>query len=729
MTQAIWLIPLLPFAGFLANTLLGAFAGKRVPKIVYSTIALGSVAGSAIVSWIAFLQVQSSHEAIISAGIPWINIPGMGLDSSLMKVLAEHRLVVDQLSAVMILVVTNVGFLIHLYSVGYMADEKRYARYFSYLNLFTGFMLILVMASNLLLMFVGWEGVGLCSYLLIGFWFEKVENAAAGMKAFVVNRIGDLAFTVGVLILFTYIGTEFKIWTVDFREIGSVFEKNKEAISGVAVTWVGILLFIGATGKSAQLPLYVWLPDAMAGPTPVSALIHAATMVTAGVYMIARMNFLYTVSPTAMTVVAVVGGLTALFAGTIGVAQNDIKKVLAYSTVSQLGFMFMGVGVGAYAAGIFHLMTHAFFKACLFLGSGSVIHGMGGEQDIRKMGGLKKYMPVTFWTFLIASLAISGFPLLAGFWSKDEILWKAWDTHMLEGAHTGKLIWLMGITAAGFTAFYMTRLVVLTFLGEPRFDAASAPAGATAGSGHGHDSHDAHDAHGHEHHGTPHESPPSMTIPLIVLAGLSVVGGFIGMGAWTHVPWGNTFEKWLAPVFEGGHGHAAVPHDVPFTEYAMVVVSVLVGLGGILLGLKVYLWGRGRAAEAFATRYRETYELVRDKYRVDEIYNAAVVEPLLDLNEVLGRTDNVIIDGAVNKSASVTASVSTGAGFFDNEVVDGAVNGSARAAQAAARSARRLQTGHIRQYLTTALVGGLLVIGAFTLWKYRDVFGGYLGLN
>ena len=717
MEKAIWLIPLLPFAGFLANTLLGAFAGKRVPRIVYSAIACGSVAGAAIVAWMAFLHVRGSHEALISVGVPWFSIPGLGADGSILKVLAEHRLVVDQLSAVMILVVTNVGFLIHLYSVGYMADEKRYARYFSYLNLFTGFMLVLVMASNLLLMFVGWEGVGLCSYLLIGFWFEKAENAAAGMKAFVVNRIGDFGFTIGVLVLFTYLGDTFGVWTIDFREIGRTIEANKDAVSVGAMTLVGILLFIGATGKSAQLPLYVWLPDAMAGPTPVSALIHAATMVTAGVYMIARMNFVFSMAPGALTVVAVVGGLTALFAGTIGLAQNDIKKVLAYSTVSQLGFMFMGVGVGAYAAGIFHLMTHAFFKACLFLGSGSVIHGMGGEQDIRKMGGLKKYMPVTFWTFVIASLAISGFPLLAGFWSKDEILWKAFATHAL--VIPGPLIWAMGIIAAGFTAFYMTRLVVLTFLGEPRFAKAEEH----------HDEHDAHDAHsgGHGHgHGTPHESPPSMTIPLIVLAILSVLGGFVGMGAWTHLP--NWFESWLAPVFSGEHGHAA-EHAVPIMEYVMVAVSVAVGLGGIFMGLKVYLWGKGRSAEAFATRYREVYELVRDKYRVDEMYKATVVEPLLDLNEVLGRTDNVVVDGAVNKSASITASASVGTGFFDNEVVDGGVNAAAKASQAAARSARRLQTGNIRQYLATALVGGLLVIGIFALWTYRDAFRGYLGLS
>ncbi|HTF57191.1 MAG TPA: NADH-quinone oxidoreductase subunit L [Planctomycetota bacterium] len=732
LRNLVWLIPLLPFAGFAVN----AFFGSRLPKTVVNAIALGSVFVSAVISWIAFAYVHHhahdpGFQGLISAGLPWISIPGTR-DGSWMKVFVEHRLVVDQLSAVMILVVTNVGFLIHLYSTGYMAGEKRYARYFAYLNLFTGFMLLLVMASNMLLMFVGWEGVGLCSYLLIGFWFEKLENAAAGMKAFVVNRIGDFGFTIGMLWLFFYLGNSFGVWTVDFRQIGQTLSTNMGALSGGVLTGIGILLFVGATGKSAQLPLFVWLPDAMAGPTPVSALIHAATMVTAGVYMVARMNFVFGSSPTAMTVVAVVGGLTALFAGTIGVAQNDIKKVLAYSTVSQLGFMFMGVGVGAFAAGIFHLMTHAFFKACLFLGSGSVIHGMGGEQDIRKMGGLKKYMPVTFLTFAVASLAIAGFPLLAGFWSKDEILWKAFSTKALS--FSGVPIWCLGIVAAGFTAFYMTRLVVLTFLGEPRFAKAE-------------EHHDAHDAgHGHGHdHGTPHESPRSMTIPLIVLAILSIVGGFIGMPHW--IPGGGAFEHWLEPVcpdvtagipgtslhrpgrirIEGSisivedapPAEAPEPHGPATDELVLMLTSVAIGLGGILLGVKVYLWDKGRAAEAFAARARGLYELVRDKYRVDELYQAGVVEPLLSLNEVLGRVDNVIIDGAVNGSAAVTASVSKGTGYFDNEVVDGAVNGSAAVAQAAARSARHLQTGHIRQYLTTALVGGLMVIAIYALWMNR----------
>ena len=472
----VWLIPLMPVFGFLFQT----FIGRKLPKPVVSFVSCGVILGSAVLSWVMFLAVKSTGHAVTANLGPWINVPG--LKDGWLSVLSEHKLVVDQLTSVMILVVTNIAFLIHVYSTGYMAEEKRYARYFSYLNLFTGFMLILVMASNILLMFVGWEGVGLCSYLLIGFWFEKKENASAGMKAFIVNRVGDLAFTIGALTLFVYLGRSFNVWTIDFEQMKEVIRAHGAAIPAGLTTFVCIMLFIGATGKSAQMPLYVWLPDAMAVPTPVSALIHAATMVTAGVYMIARLNFLFVLSPTAMAVITGVGAFTAIFAGSIGVAQNDIKKVLAYSTVSQLGFMFMGVGVGAFAAGVFHLFTHAFFKACLFLGSGSVIHGMGGEQDITKMGGLKAKMPWTFWTFLVSSLALSGVPPLAGFFSKDEILWKAWSTDAFAttglGHWFGKLIWLTGACAAACTAFYMTRLVIKTFLDRPKWGAVSAFSGA-----------------------------------------------------------------------------------------------------------------------------------------------------------------------------------------------------------------------------------------------------------
>ncbi|MBI4565254.1 MAG: NADH-quinone oxidoreductase subunit L, partial [Planctomycetes bacterium] len=483
--------------------------------------------------------------------------------------------------------------------------------------------------------------------------------------------------------------------------------------------------------------------------TPVSALIHAATMVTAGVYMIARMNFVYALSPAAMTVVAAVGAATALFAGTIGVAQNDIKKVLAYSTVSQLGFMFMGVGVGAFAAGIFHLMTHAFFKACLFLGSGSVIHGMGGEQDIRKMGGLKQHMPITFWTFTVASLAIAGFPLLAGFWSKDEILWKTWSTQAL--VLPGWMLWLLGITAAAFTAFYMTRLVVLTFLGEPRWSVAPAPDPADAGHGThdaGHATHDAgHATHDSGHpawHG-PHESPWPMTAPLVVLMVLSIVGGFIGMPHW--MPGGGVFEHWLDPVCPdmtqgraaetallsptaaGAHPqeHEGQAHGPPVMEILLMLVSIGVGLGGIWAGLKVYYWGRGKRAEAFAERNRELYELVRDKYRVDELYQNVVIEPLLAVNETVGRFDNAIVDGAVNGAGDASVGLSKRTGIFDNDVVDGGVNATALAIQFAGRATRRIQTGRIRSYVQSAVVGGLVVIALYCVYLQRDALGVFMG--
>jgi proton-translocating NADH-quinone oxidoreductase chain L len=880
----VWLVPLLPVFGFLFQV----FIGRKLPKPIAAFVSCGAVFASCVIAWTLFFKVRATGTPIVADIGPWIQIPG--LKDGFLSVIARHKLVVDQLTCVMILVVTNIGFLIHVYSTGYMAEEKRFARYFSYLNLFTGFMLILVMASNVLLMFVGWEGVGLCSYLLIGFWFEKKENAAAGMKAFIVNRVGDLAFTIGALTLFVFLGRSFGVWTIDFEEMKQVILAHKDAIPMGLATFIGIMLFIGATGKSAQVPLYVWLPDAMAGPTPVSALIHAATMVTAGVYMIARLNFLFSLSPTAMAVVTGIGALTAIFAGSIGVAQNDIKKVLAYSTVSQLGFMFMGVGVGAFAAGVFHLFTHAFFKACLFLGSGSVIHGMGGEQDIRKMGGLKAKMPITFWTFLIASLALSGVPPLAGFFSKDEILWQAWSTKAFAGtalgAWYGKLIWLTGATAAACTAFYMTRLVIKTFLDRPKWGAATAFSGGglpdwmdeeekkkepekkppKSGTGpdgmpawmeddpvggslpadesmldlgnvrkkpkkdpeppppppakpvhddeshpaipesllqdeslldlgavgrkpkgsqedHGHASdlphdesmldlgkvggshpgapaHDADDAHaaaphdaghghdsGHGHgghgHGEPHESPFSMWIALAVLAAGSVLVGFLGVPA--ALGGHNRFEHWLSPVTvahaEAEHaekGAHAVKEGEPEKEehhnpmeYVLMLVSIGAAFGGI--GIAWYIYGKRQGAPAleFTEKHKELYELVRDKYRVDELYEAAIVNPLLNLNEGTCRFDNEVVDGAVNGAAWVGKKVSGGTGLVDNEVVDAAVNGAAVATQIVARRVRRAQTGNIKEYLTFALVGGLFVIALFCLYltrepllaKIRELFG------
>jgi NADH-quinone oxidoreductase subunit L len=809
----VWMIPLLPFFGFVFQI----FIGRKLPKPVISFVSCGVVLVSCILAWTLFLKVRATDTPIVAYLGPWIHVSG--LKGGFLSVIADHKLVVDQLTCVMILVITNIGFLIHVYSVGYMADEKRYARYFSYLNLFTGFMLILVMASNVLLMFVGWEGVGLCSYLLIGFWFEKKENASAGMKAFVVNRVGDLAFTIGALTLFVYLGRQFGVWTVDFSEMKQVITEHQSVFPVGLATFVGIMLFIGATGKSAQLPLYVWLPDAMAGPTPVSALIHAATMVTAGVYMIARMNFLFSLSPTAMAVVTGVGAATAIFAGSIGVAQNDIKKVLAYSTVSQLGFMFMAVGVGAYAAGVFHLFTHAFFKACLFLGSGSVIHGMGGEQDIRKMGGLKAKMPWTFWTFLLSSLALSGVPPLAGFFSKDEILWQAWSTEAFAttglGHWFGKLIWLTGAAAAACTAFYMTRLVIKTFLDRPKWGTASAFSGAGlpdwmnedekkkkagkeptppshddeihsdlpadesmldlgavgrqahAHEDHGHASdlpqdesmldlgrvggkhapkHDAHDAHdapaahdaghghgddaghgGHGHHGEPHESPTSMLFALVILAVGSVTVGFLGV---PHALGGsNRFEQWLSPVTErhaapehgakASHEPEHEEHQTQPMEYVLMLVSIAAAFGGIGFAWYIYGTRKGIPAQDFAEKHKELYELVRDKYRVDEFYEATIINPLLDLNEGTCRFDNEVVDAAVNGVAKIGARVAKGTGLVDNEVVDAAVNGAAVATQMIARKVRRAQSGNIKDYLTFALVGGLFVIALFCLYLTR----------
>ncbi|HYE99630.1 MAG TPA: NADH-quinone oxidoreductase subunit L, partial [Planctomycetota bacterium] len=668
--------------------------------------------------------------------------------------------------------------------------------------------------------------------------FEKKENAAAGMKAFIVNRVGDFAFTIGVLYLFVWIGRTYGVWTLDFEGIREVVVKNADTFSVGVATFVGIMLFIGATGKSAQIPLYVWLPDAMAGPTPVSALIHAATMVTAGVYMIARLNFLYALAPAALAVVATVGALTALFAGTIGITQNDIKKVLAYSTVSQLGFMFLGVGVGAFAAGVFHLFTHAFFKACLFLGSGSVIHGMGGEQDIRRMGALKSKMPWTWATFGISTLAIAGIFPFAGFFSKDEILWKTFNTHAFPHGWE----WLrfalygLGVIAALCTAFYMTRLVVKTFHGEAKWSAAGAHSGGGKGreeddepmplpddaslldlgavgkkknpppppkpeedlaalpddaslldlgavgkkkhaapppppghedesldvaalgddaslldlghakphkasaaahhDPHAHDAHgtsQAHDArgahaahddhghgggHGHGHHGEPHECPWSMRLALVVLAICAVFVGFLGL---PHVMGPNLFEHWLHPVFADGEAilkkHAGdAAHGSAALEWLLMAFSMAVAIVGILAAVKVYLKGRGAAAEKFAAEHPELYALVNDKYRVDELYDATVVKPTLSLNEAAAVFDHRVIDGAVNGAAGVGKGTSGGVGSFDNEVVDGAVNLAATATQELGRRVRRVQTGNIRDYLTIALVGALFVIAVFCLY-------------
>jgi NADH-quinone oxidoreductase subunit L len=566
----LWLIPLFPLVGFLLNGLFG----RRLTKPVINAIAIGSVAASfAYVLWLvsSLYPISNSHT---DTYFTWIQSGALRIG---------FDLTIDRLTAVMLLIVTGVGLLIHTYAIGYMEHEQGYYRFFSYLNLFMFFMLLLVLASNFLLLFVGWEGVGLCSYLLIGFYYLEDFANNAGTKAFVVNRIGDFGFLIGMLLLVVH------FHTLDFGQLATAMSSLPvEAGLGV-LTVITLLLFVGATGKSAQFPLYVWLPDAMAGPTPVSALIHAATMVTAGVYMIARASFLYNHTPIALNVVALIGIFTAVFAATIGLTQNDIKKVFAYSTVSQLGYMFLGLGVGAYSTGIFHLMTHAFFKALLFLGAGSVIHGLSGEQDLRHMGGLRKFMPITCWTLLIASLAISGIPPFSGFYSKDAILLAAYQ-------HAPWMYWV-GVITAGMTAFYVFRAFFLAFFGQYR---------------------------GHHH---PHESPIVMTLPLIVLAALSAAGGFLSV------------PNWLAPMF---------PH-AEAENITLALVSTATGAAGILLAYLMYV-AKPALADAAATGSGPLYQLTTHKYYVDELYGAVIVRPLEQFSRsVLWKgVDSKVIDGAVD---------------------------------------------------------------------------------
>jgi NADH-quinone oxidoreductase subunit L len=591
----LWLIPLLPFAGFLINGLFG----RRLPKaLVTATALLAPLGAFAVVlrytlfNWHSIWPCDTCR---IYASYPWQVLPYSETFGSWLSVGTLHvdfTFVLDQLSLVMLLVVTGVGFLIHVYSVGYMADDKGYARYFSYLNLFLFFMTVLVLAGNALVMFVGWEGVGLASYLLIGFWFTKDSAANAGKKAFIVNRIGDFGFLIAMFMLLANFGT------LTFSEIAAKLTANP-AWTGAVLTCIALCLMLGAAGKSAQLPLYVWLPDAMEGPTPVSALIHAATMVTAGVYLVARLHFLFDRAPIALAVVAIVGAVTALFAATIALVQTDIKRVLAYSTISQLGYMFLGCGVAAYSAAIFHLMTHAFLKALLFLAAGSVIHGLGGEQDLRKMGGLRKKLPVTFWTMTMGVVAIAGIPPWAGFFSKDAILFAAFQQGTL-----GKALYFVGLVTAALTAFYMFRLWYLTFTGESR-------------------SADAH----------PHESPWSMLGPLVILAALSVCGGWIGI---------SRFSAFLAPVT----GAPVADAGSPITEWTLMGIAVLVAIEGWLIADKYYRRKPARPAQ-LAAAMPGPYNLLVHKYYVDEIYSALIVKPLLAISTyVLGWVvDRAILGG------------------------------------------------------------------------------------
>jgi NADH-quinone oxidoreductase subunit L len=564
----LWLIPILPLAGFLINGLFG----RRFSKAVINTVAIGSVV-------LAFLWVLKTVFAFAAAGSPIAEHDFTWIQSGALNIGCDFA--VDRLTVVMLLVVTGIGSLIHIYSIGYMAHEGGYYRFFAYMNLFMFFMLVLVMASNYLVLFVGWEGVGLCSYLLIGFYFDKKFATDAGNKAFIVNRIGDFGFSLAMFLIFVNFGS------LDF---GSVFHQAPGASAGLLTT-IGLLLLVGACGKSAQIPLYVWLPDAMAGPTPVSALIHAATMVTAGVYMTARSWPIYMHAPAAMDAIAIVGIATAAFAASIGLVQNDIKKVFAYSTVSQLGYMFVGVGCGAFSAGIWHLMTHAFFKALLFLGAGSVIHALSGEQDLRNMGGLRKKIPITFWTMMCAAVAISGVPPFSGFFSKDAILLAAYH-------HAPWMYWL-GVVTAGMTAFYVFRAMFLAFWGDYR---------------------------GHEH---PHESPPVMWIPLAILGALSLAGGFINI------------PEFLNGFFQG------VP-EIPENS-SLMIFSVAAGLIGIFIAWLMYV-AKPALADSLASSFKLLYTTLYNKYFVDEIYDATIVKPLVGGSRwVLWKgADAGLIDGSVN---------------------------------------------------------------------------------
>ncbi len=638
MIDYIWIIPLLPLAGAAFNGLLG----KRLPKTLVTLVACGTSAVSfmtAIGAVMDLLKLAPEARHIIKPFFIWIASGDF---------IARAEFLLDPLSAVMLLVVTGVGFIIHVYSVGYMHAENGYYRFFAYMNLFLFSMLVLVLSSNFLLMFVGWEGVGLCSYLLIGYYFEKRSAGDAGKKAFIVNRIGDVGFVLGVLLIFLTFNTlEFD---EVFRQIASGIQRFPVETGMGTLTAIALLLFVGATGKSAQIPLYVWLPDAMEGPTPVSALIHAATMVTAGVYMVVRCAPIFSRAPIALEAVTVIGIVTAFFAATIGLVQTDIKRVLAYSTISQLGYMFAAAGVGAFSAGIFHLMTHAFFKALLFLGAGSVIHAMGGEQDLMRMGGLKKYTPWTHVTMFTAALAISGVFPLAGFFSKDEILWSAWT-------HGHPIVWLAGLLTAGLTAFYMFRLMFLAFHGKERFPEEA------------------------RHH--LHESSASMTVPLVILGILSIVGGFVGLPTWLNMG-PNRFFEFLAPSLALAYqpGAEESSHGL---EMGFAGISVLAAIIGISIAYRIYV-SRPETADALAGRMRGLHRLLLRKYYMDEIYDGAFVHP------------------------TVTGARETLWKGIDVEIIDGTVNGAGYAVRAGAGLLKNIQNGLVRGYAAWIFLGAVAVL-------------------
>ncbi|MSQ01829.1 MAG: NADH-quinone oxidoreductase subunit L [Myxococcales bacterium] len=656
-SQLVSLVPALPLAGAVIN---GLILQKRASRLVAGSIASLMVGVSAVLSFMALAGLMGHDAAPLEAHLwTWMKAGSFSADIAFR---------VDQLTAAMMCVITGIGFLIHVYSIGYMddeADKDSVWRFFAYLNLFIFAMLLLVMGDNFLLMFVGWEGVGLCSYLLIGFWYQNDDFASAGKKAFITNRIGDFSFVCGLFLLYWSLGDQA---TLNFHELEAVIAAHPElvgGIGGVVVTAVCLLFFGGATGKSAQIPLYVWLPDAMAGPTPVSALIHAATMVTSGIYMICRLNFLFVMSPVAMATIATTGALTAFVAATIAVTQNDIKKVLAYSTVSQLGFMFLGVGVGGFVAGFFHVVTHAFFKALMFLGSGSIIHALHHEQDMRKMGGLRRYMKLTFTTFLLGYLAIIGVPGFSGFFSKDEILWLTFITPVFEGLPLGnvmpKVLWALATGTALLTAFYMSRLMFLTFWGEYR-------------GGHGH-------GHGHK----PHESPMLLVLPLVVLAALSLLGGVLNLPHW--LPMSGSLHHFLDPVFE--HAHVAFPEDNPL-EFPLMGLTLLGIAGSVAFAYTLYVKDPARPA-ALAERFRALHTGSLNKWYVDEFYQAAILTPIyVTSRQVLWA-------------------------IVDVQVIDGVVNGAATLAQKAGMAHGRLGGGKVQVYAIFIAAGAALLATAYAV--------------
>ncbi|NNF05249.1 MAG: NADH-quinone oxidoreductase subunit L [Candidatus Eisenbacteria bacterium] len=669
MLDLFWLIPFLPLIGFLIN----GIGIKWVPKQLAGLIACSVVGIAFAIAVGAFLELRSlpvADRSVTHVMFPWIMAGQFNVNVAFLW---------DQLSSVMVMIVTGVGFLIHVYSLGYMKNDPGFKRYFAYLNLFTFAMLLLVMGDNFLLLFVGWEGVGLCSYLLIGFWYQKDSATDAGKKAFIVNRIGDFGVLLGMFLVY---------WNTGSLTFVEVFERAPAVfIAGAALpTAITLLFFLGATGKSAQLPLYVWLPDAMEGPTPVSALIHAATMVTAGVYLFARASGLFAMAPDAMMVVAIVGALTAFMAATIGLVQNDIKRVLAYSTVSQLGYMFLAVGSGAYIAAIFHLMTHAFFKALLFLGSGSVIEACHHEQDMRKMGGLRKKMPITSTTFMIGSLALAGVPIFAGFFSKDEILYNTFTSGTLGAI--GPVLWVIGALAALMTAFYITRAVAMTFYGEPK------------------------DKEIHDH---AHESPSVMTVPLMILAVASTVGGFLGIPIFMKY---NVMHNWLGPLIGGGghgahggdhgavtehgtthlaagpsdHGGGHAEHNVTL-EVILMGISVAIALFGIVWAWQNYV-KHPKRAEAMGARFPGLYKLLDGKWFVDEFYNAVIVVPIVGFSKFLWTV-------------------------VDSEFVDGLVNGTGKLMRGIGSALRPVQSGLTPNYATAILVGAIVIMGYVVLGGAR----------